>query len=195
MLLTLQTLCEQVYPGEIELIPVVDGASQNHETLRVIRELRLIAAFTPIVCYAQSLNGSAVAVCLPSNAGLAQASGEIVLALDGDTSFDNNTISALVRHFADPNVPAVSGSLRVRNATTSWVSTYFKNLSIFCRYTPAKQACLNGIRSIIFLALLVLFVKTFLQHIGGWDTHTAEDLDITLRIKSYFGRQPYRIPF
>ena len=39
------------------------------------------------------------------------------------------------------------------------------------------------------------FRRSFLQKIGGWDTHTAEDLDITLRIKNYFGRRPLRIPF
>ena len=32
--------------------------------------------------------------------------------------------------------------------------------------------------------------------IGGWDTHTAEDLDLTIRIKQYFKRHPqWRIPF
>lgn len=37
--------------------------------------------------------------------------------------------------------------------------------------------------------------KTLLQ-IGGWDTHTAEDLDLTLRLKQYFSRHPsWRIPF
>ncbi|MNN44886.1 Poly-beta-1,6-N-acetyl-D-glucosamine synthase [compost metagenome] len=39
------------------------------------------------------------------------------------------------------------------------------------------------------------FRRSFLIKIGGWDTHTAEDLDITLRIKSYFGRHDLRIPF
>jgi cellulose synthase/poly-beta-1,6-N-acetylglucosamine synthase-like glycosyltransferase len=39
------------------------------------------------------------------------------------------------------------------------------------------------------------FRREFLLHIGGWDTHTAEDLDLTLRIKNYFGRRPLRIPF
>ena len=39
------------------------------------------------------------------------------------------------------------------------------------------------------------FRRSFLEKIGGWDTHTAEDLDLTLRIKNYFGRRPLRIPF
>lgn len=194
VLLTLQTLCEQVYPGEIELIPVVDGASQNHETLRVIREFKIDRSLYPnrvLRAVAKWQRGGRVSSL---NAGLAQASGEIVLALDGDTSFDNNTISALVRHFADPNVPAVSGSLRVRNATTSWV-TRIQELEYFLSIHTSKTGLSewNTVNNIS--GAFGAFRKDFLQHIGGWDTHTAEDLDLTLRIKSYFGRQPYRIPF
>jgi cellulose synthase/poly-beta-1,6-N-acetylglucosamine synthase-like glycosyltransferase len=39
------------------------------------------------------------------------------------------------------------------------------------------------------------FRRSFLVKIGGWNTHTAEDLDLTLRIKSYFRRHNLRIPF
>ena len=40
------------------------------------------------------------------------------------------------------------------------------------------------------------FRRKFLIQIGGWDTHTAEDLDLTVRIKQYMGRHPnIRIPF
>src|SRR6266480_5621067 len=56
------------------------------------------------------------------NQGLALASGEIVMALDGDTSFDNDMVRHAVRHFADQNVVAVSGNLRARNARSSFVT-------------------------------------------------------------------------
>ena len=40
------------------------------------------------------------------------------------------------------------------------------------------------------------FRTQFIRRIGGWDTHSAEDLDITLRIKQYMARHPgLRIPF
>ena len=39
------------------------------------------------------------------------------------------------------------------------------------------------------------FRRSFLVKIGGWNTHTAEDLDLTLRIKSYFKRHDLKIPF
>lgn len=34
------------------------------------------------------------------------------------------------------------------------------------------------------------FRRDFLRQIGGWDTHTAEDLDLTVRIKHYLKRHP-----
>jgi cellulose synthase/poly-beta-1,6-N-acetylglucosamine synthase-like glycosyltransferase len=40
------------------------------------------------------------------------------------------------------------------------------------------------------------FRRKFLRQIGGWDSGTAEDLDLTLRIKKYFVRYPgLRIEF
>ena len=57
-----------------------------------------------------------------SNAALNIAKGELFFALDADTSFDNDTVSQIVQEFTDPNVPAVGGSLRVRNDNVSLVS-------------------------------------------------------------------------
>lgn len=194
VLLTLKTLCEQIYPGEIELIPVVDGATQNEETLRTIRDYRIDRDLYPncrMKAVAKWQRGGRVSSL---NAGLQEATGDIVLALDGDTSFDNNMISVMVRHFSDPNVPAVAGSLRVRNASQSLITRiqaleYF--LSIHTSKTGLSEWNIVNNISGAFGA----FRRDFLVHIGGWDTHTAEDLDITLRIKNYFGRRPLRIPF
>lgn len=194
VLLTLQTLCEQIYPGEIELIPVVDGAAQNHATLAAVRsfsvdrQLYRNRIYRPIAKWQRGGRVSSL------NAGLQAASGEIVLALDGDTSFDNNTVSALVRHFADPAVPAVSGSLRVRNATTS-LATRLQELEYFISIHAGRTGLSewNTVNNIS--GAFGAFRKEFLQQIGGWDTHSAEDLDLTLRIKSYFVRHRLRIPF
>ncbi|MGI2897408.1 glycosyltransferase, partial [Vibrio alginolyticus] len=34
------------------------------------------------------------------------------------------------------------------------------------------------------------FRKNLLKQVGGWDTHTAEDLDLTMRLKQYKRRYP-----
>lgn len=191
---TLQTLCEQLYPGEIELIPVVDGASVNQETMQVVREFCIDKRIHPrriLRPIAKWQRGGRVSSL---NAGLQAATGEIVFALDGDTSFDNNVVGAMVRHFEDPNVPAVSGSLRVRNVWSSF-TTLMQALEYFLSIQTSKVGLSewNTVNNIS--GAFGAFRRSFLVHIGGWDTHTAEDLDLTLRIKNYFGRRPLRIPF
>ena len=195
VLKTLNTLCEQLYPGEIELIPVVDGASVNTDTLAAVRSfspdtfLHPNCQLRPIAKWQRGGRVSSL------NAGLEMATGDIVFALDGDTSFDNTMIANMVRHFEDPNIPAVSGSLRVRNPWQSF-ATAMQALEYFLSIHTSKTGLSewNTVNNIS--GAFGAFRKEFLQHIGGWDTHTAEDLDLTLRIKSYFGRHHHlRIPF
>jgi cellulose synthase/poly-beta-1,6-N-acetylglucosamine synthase-like glycosyltransferase len=191
---TLLSLCEQTYPGHIEMIPVVDGATVNQPTLHAVRGFRVDPCLYPrrhLRPIAKWQRGGRVSSL---NAGLAHASGEIVMALDGDTSFDNNMVSAMVRHFADPAVPAVAGSLRVRNAWSSMTAAmqaleYLLSIHM-SKIGLAEWNLVNNISG-----AFGAFRRSFLVKIGGWDTHTAEDLDITLRIKSYFGRHNLRIPF
>lgn len=191
---TLLSLCEQTYRGEIELIPVVDGAAANPATMQAVREFRVDARLYPqrfLRPIAKWQRGGRVSSL---NAGLEFSSGEIILALDGDTSFDNDMVVNLVRHFQNPLVPGVAGSLRVRNARRSFV-TAMQALEYLLSIHLAKIGLSewNVVNNIS--GAFGAFRRSFLEKIGGWDTHTAEDLDITLRIKNYFGRKPLRIPF
>ncbi|MCO5401239.1 glycosyltransferase family 2 protein [Ralstonia soli] len=191
---TILSLCEQTYPGHIEIIPVVDGAAVNQVTMDAVRDFHLDPHIYPrrhLRPIAKWQRGGRVSSL---NAGLAQSSGEIVMALDGDTSFDNNMVSAMVRHFADPDVPAVAGSLRVRNAwasVTAAVQALEYLISIhFAKIGLAEWNVVNNVSG-----AFGAFRRSFLEVVGGWDTHTAEDLDLTLRIKSYARRRNLRIPF
>lgn len=192
---TLETLCEQTYPGEIELIPVVDGAAVNQDTLQAVRgfelreEWRQTRRVRPIAKWQRGGRVSSL------NAGLSMCTGSIVMALDGDTSFDNTMVSAMVRHFEDPNVPAVAGSLRVRNTWTSPV-TVIQAIEYLVSIQLAKTGLSEWNLVNNISGAFGAFRKETIEQIGGWDTHSAEDLDITLRIKSYFGRyRGLRIPF
>lgn len=191
---TLLSLCEQTYPGHIEMIPVVDGATVNHPTLDAVRGFRVDPRLYPrrhLRPIAKWQRGGRVSSL---NAGLAHASGEIVMALDGDTSFDNNMVGAIVRNFADPAVPAVAGSLRVRNTWRS-LTTAMQALEYLLSIHMSKigLAEWNLVNNVS--GAFGAFRRSFLVKIGGWNTHTAEDLDLTLRIKSYFRRHDLRIPF
>lgn len=191
---TLLSLCEQTYPGHIEMIPVIDGAAVNQVTMDAVRDFHVDPRTYPrrhLRPIAKWQRGGRVSSL---NAGLSQSTGEIVMALDGDTSFDNNMVSAMVRHFADPDVPAVAGSLRVRNAwvsVTAAIQAMEYLISIhFAKIGLAEWNVVNNVSG-----AFGAFRRSFLEVVGGWDTHTAEDLDITLRIKSYARRRKLRIPF
>lgn len=191
---TLRSLCEQTYQGEIEMIPVVDGATANYLTMQAVRTFRVDPLLYPkrkLRPIAKWQRGGRVSSL---NAGLAHCSGDIVMALDGDTSFDNDMVVNIVRHFEDPSVPAVAGSLRVRNARAS-LTTVMQALEYLLSIQMAKIGLSewNVVNNVS--GAFGAFRKSFLQKIGGWDTHTAEDLDMTLRIKNYFGREALWIPF
>ena len=192
---TLLSLCEQTYPGSIEIVPVVDGAAVNHETLEAVRRFKVDPLLYPrryLRPIAKWQRGGRVSSL---NAGLALCSGEIIMVHDGDTSFDNNMVSTMVRHFEDPNVPAVAGSLRVRNVWAS-LSTAVQALEYLLSIHMAKIGLSEWNLVNNVSGAFGAFRRSFIERAGGWDTHTAEDLDMTLRIKSYFGRyRSLRIPF
>lgn len=47
-----------------------------------------------------------------SNLGLIFVTGEIVVKVDGDSSFDNNMLERVTRHFVDPEVVAAEWVLK-----------------------------------------------------------------------------------
>ncbi|WP_068546567.1 glycosyltransferase family 2 protein [Thalassotalea crassostreae] len=192
---TILTLCEQIYPGNIQIIPVIDGAKQNADTYQAALDCLPLAKKyhnRTIDILPKWQRGGRVSTL---NAGLYRAKGEIVINVDGDTSFDNSMVYEMMKEFEDPNVPAVGGSLRVRNWNKSMV-TRMQALE----YMISMQAGKTGLAEWNLInnisGAFGAFRRKFLQQIGGWDTHSAEDLDLTVRIKQYMTRHPnIRIPF
>ena len=186
---TIRSLTGQLYDGQIEILAIVDGAVQNRHTLVALRALQNYVKAVPsrrLEIVPKLQRGGRVSSL---NQGLALASGAIVLALDGDTSFDNDMIRHAVRHFADPNVVAVAGNLRVRNVGRTFV-TRLQALEymLSIHLSRAGLDAFNVINNIS--GAFGIFRRDFLRRIGGWDSGTAEDLDLTLRIKKYFMRYP-----
>lgn len=188
---TIRCLAEQDYAGCIEIIPVVDGAGlpQNRATLDAVNEIAHLVRQYPkrlMLVLPKWQRGGRVSSL---NTGLSFATGEIIMALDADTSFDNNMVTNAVRHFTDPNVIGVSGALRVRNANATLV-TRLQTLEYLISIHAGRTGLdtFNIINNIS--GAFGIFRAKMLRHIGGWDAGTAEDLDITLRLKSYLGRHP-----
>ncbi|WP_038869305.1 glycosyltransferase family 2 protein [Vibrio jasicida] len=187
--ITIDTLVEQVYPGHIEILAVVDGAVQNQDTYLAAlngelrhagvrnRKVRVIPKWQ---------RGGRVSTL---NAGLSVAKGEIVINVDGDTSFDNDMVFTMMKQFTSKDVIASGGALRVRNHNTN-ILTRMQSLEYMLSMQAGKTGMANwGVLNNISGAFGA-FRKNLLKQVGGWDTHTAEDLDLTMRLKQYKRRYP-----
>ncbi|MUL01522.1 glycosyltransferase [Aliivibrio fischeri] len=186
---TIDTLVEQVYPNKIEILVVVDGAKQNAETYQAalygakkhqhkqMRTVKVIAKWQ---------RGGRVSTL---NAGLSEAKNDLVINVDGDTSFDNNMAWEMAKQFSDPNVLASGGALRVRNWDANLL-TRMQSLEYMMSMQTGKTGMSNwGVLNNISGAFGAFRIEV-IKRVGGWDTHTAEDLDLTMRLKQYKRRHP-----
>lgn len=167
--LTIRSLAEQVYAGHIEIIVLVDGAIQNRATLEAAQAMTKEVAERPmrhLVIIPKWQRGGRVS---SMNLGLSLARGEIVMALDGDTSFDNDMVAMAVRHFADPDVVAVSGALRMRNAETNLV-TRFQGLEYLISIHAGRTglSAFNLVNNVS--GAFGVFRTSVLKRVGGWSS-------------------------
>lgn len=184
---TILTLAEQLYAGKIQIIVVVDGASANKKTYEAATSLISRVNEMPqrsLLVIPKWKRGGRVSTL---NLGMHFVSSDIVVVLDGDTSADNDMIQNVVRHFKDPSIAAVSGSLRVRNVKGSLLTRLQAiEYLITIHATRTALSSFNLVNNIS--GAFGVFRRDILDALVGWDTGSAEDLDLTLRIKNYFGR-------
>jgi cellulose synthase/poly-beta-1,6-N-acetylglucosamine synthase-like glycosyltransferase len=186
---SVRSLLEQIYPGHIELVLVLDGAVKNRVTYQAIVELvqhfksdpRRSVRFIP-----KPQRGGRVSA---TNTGLLYATGEIVMALDADTSFDNDMVANAIKPFVDPSVVGATGPLRVRNASKS-LATRLQSLEYMMAIYLGKVGLAEWNMINNLPGAYMIYRKSIVDHVGGWNTGTGEDLDLTLRIKQYISRHP-----
>src|ERR1700723_2035365 len=116
------------------------------------------------------------------NHGLAEASGDIIVSIDGDTIVDPKAIPRLVRHFADPKVGAVAGNVKVMNRNR-WL-TRWQALEYITSQNLEKRAfdLLNCIP--VVPGAVGAWRTELLRANHGFSGDTvAEDTDLTLTIR------------
>jgi cellulose synthase/poly-beta-1,6-N-acetylglucosamine synthase-like glycosyltransferase/spore germination protein YaaH/peptidoglycan/xylan/chitin deacetylase (PgdA/CDA1 family) len=116
------------------------------------------------------------------NHGLAEATGEIIVSIDGDTIVDPEAIPRLVRHFADPKVGAVAGNVKVMNRNR-WL-TRWQALEYITSQNLEKRAfdLLNCIP--VVPGAVGAWRTDLLRANHGFSGDTvAEDTDLTLTIR------------
>jgi len=170
---TLRALLATSYPGELEILVVDDGSSD--QTAAIV--LAMAQRDGRIHLLSQANGGKACAL----RRGLAEVSHELVVSLDADTQFEPQTISELVRPLADPKVGAVSGRARVGNPHTLMAN--FQSLEYTCGFNLDRRAYhqLNCIT--VVPGAVSALRKSAVMAVGGISTDTlAEDTDLTLSL-------------
>jgi len=189
---TVTSLMEQTYRGSIEILAVVDGAADNTETLAALKRLAHRCPRSSrrrMMVIPKWQRGGRVSSL---NTGLYLSRGHIVMALDGDTSFDNDMVANAVQRMANPNVIALTGTLRPRNHQAGlWTRLQALEYLIGLLATRTGLSAFNVINNIS--GAFGVFRRDALLRVGGWECGTAEDLDLTLRLKRYGGRNPGQI--
>ncbi|MFJ2032835.1 bifunctional polysaccharide deacetylase/glycosyltransferase family 2 protein [Streptosporangium sp. NPDC087985] len=166
---TVRSLVNTDYPGALEVIVVDDGSSDG--TAAIADSLGL-----PGVRVIRQENGGKPAAF---NTGLAHASHDILIMVDGDTVFEPATIGHLVRPLADPAVGAVSGNTKVgnrRGMIGRWQHIEYVIGFNLDRRVFDLLGCMPTVPGAIGA-----FRRSALQELGGVSVDTlAEDTDLTM---------------
>jgi cellulose synthase/poly-beta-1,6-N-acetylglucosamine synthase-like glycosyltransferase/spore germination protein YaaH/peptidoglycan/xylan/chitin deacetylase (PgdA/CDA1 family) len=178
---TLRSLLASTYE-KLEILVVDDGSSDG--TADVVEAM---AAEHPQIRLIRQANGGKAAA---ANRALAEATGEIVVAVDADTIVAADAIPKMVLHFAAPDVTAVCGNVEVGNV--NGIITTFQAIEYVTSQNFDRRAfsALNCIA--VVPGALGAWRRDAVLAAGGYSTETlTEDADLTLTILRRGGRVVY----
>ncbi|MGQ4879222.1 poly-beta-1,6-N-acetyl-D-glucosamine synthase [Billgrantia sp. LNSP4103-1] len=171
---TIGHLFRQNYPN-LEIIAINDGSRDDtgdrldalvlqHPTLKVLHQVN---------------QGKASAM----NNGLSQASGEIVVGIDGDAVLDYDAVGWMVEHFlSSPKVGSVTGNPRVRTRSTAIGKIQTGEFSSIIGLIKRAQRIYGMVFTIS--GVICAFRRSALEKIGGWSTDMiTEDIDISWKLQ------------
>jgi len=169
---SLNNLLKCTYP-HFEIIFVDDGSKDaTYEKVK--------AAFNnhpQVKVFTKQNGGKATAL----NYGIRQSHADFVICIDADTKLAPDAVSRMMTHFADKQVGAVAGVVKVGNEVnllTRWQSIEYTTGQNFDR---KGFAYVNAIT--VVPGAIGAFRKDALIMAGGFTTDTlAEDCDLTIRI-------------
>ncbi|MEV4555385.1 glycosyltransferase [Kitasatospora sp. NPDC049285] len=166
---TLNSLAASDYP--IEVIVIDDGSTDG--TADIVEEMAM-----PFVRLIRKVNGGKSSAL---NTGIAAASHEIIVMMDGDTVFEPSTVRELVQPFGDPRIGAVAGNAKVGNRDSLIGAWQHIEYVLGHNLDRRMYDMLNVIPTIP--GAVGAFRKEALEHVGGMSDDTlAEDTDITIAV-------------
>ena len=179
---TIHHLFKQNYPF-MEVIAVNDGSKDDTASRLDTLELQ----YPTLKVLHQANQGKASAM----NNGLSQATGDIIVGIDGDAILDYDAIGYMVSHFlSSPKVSGVTGNPRVRTRSTAIGKIQTGEFSAIIGLIKRAQRIYGMVFTIS--GVICAFRRKALEEIGGWNTDMiTEDIDVSWRLQLAGGQVRY----
>jgi cellulose synthase/poly-beta-1,6-N-acetylglucosamine synthase-like glycosyltransferase len=170
------SLSEQTFK-DFEIVCVSDGSTDD--TYRIMKRLQREGKVDKIAeCAIRGGKSSAI------NLGMRLATGDIVIVIDCDCSFDRTAIEELVRPFSNPKIGAVGGSVLVRNGEKS-ITASLQAIEYMVGIQLGRTALDTFGQLSIISGAFGAFRREAFMHVGMMDQGPGEDGDITMRLRLY----------
>lgn len=166
-----ETLLESSWPG-LEVIVVDDGSSDG-----TADQVQALADEGRIRLLRQANGGKARAL----NAGIAAATGEVVIYTDADSLFLRDTVALLVRWFSEPSIDAVCGNDAPLRAGTALQKLLVVTTHIGTGYVRRALSVIGCLP--IISGNLGAIRRRVLDELGGFEPIWGEDLELTWRLQ------------
>lgn len=180
--LTLRSIAKQDYEGEIQILLIDDGSTDN--TVNVAQAFGMPQL--------EILNANHGGKAAALNYGITSAHHELVLTIDADTYLKTSALRKIIDklHSGPSNTVAVAGSIYVRNSRVNWMTKiqewdYFHAIAVIKR----TQSLFQG--TLVAQGAFSLYKKSALLEVGGWPETVGEDIVMTWALLN----KGYRIDF
>ncbi len=175
---TIESTAHEDYPGEVEILVLNDGSTDSTVAAAEAAKLQLTTAANVrvrILDYPQNRGKAAVL-----NAGLTQASHDLIVTIDGDTRLEKDALAAIVeRLMLDPEgTVAVAGAVLVGNPNVNLMTgaqewDYLHGIAAVKR----MQSMYHG--TLVAQGAFSIYLRSALQEVGGWPECVGEDIVLT----------------
>ena len=174
---TLLSLARQDYTGNVEVVVIDDGSTDDTLALARASAVALSREGLRIRVLAQPRNrGKSAAL----NRGLAETGQRLVITVDGDSYLRSDALRKITQRFlSDPvDTVAVAGAVLVRNSRENWLTRaqewdYFHGIAAVKR----MQSMYHG--TLVAQGAFSLYTREALEQVGGWPECVGEDIVVS----------------
>lgn len=171
---TLASFARQDYAGEVEVVVIDDGSTDDSLAIAKAAALEHGRPGLRIRVLEQARNGGKSRAL---NRGLAETRQALVITVDGDCCLRADALRKLVGRFlSDPaGTVAVAGAVLVRNSRENLLTRgqewdYFHGIAAVKRI----QSMYHG--TLVAQGAFSLYTRAALEHVGGWPECVGEDI-------------------